>query len=164
MNIFQIIANFIRKILTPPIEDESQVDSGITIVPNPPAGQQPILKSNNTVGSSNLTAPSQSYIPPISTQPQVDVLITRQKGDSKQTPGNLLAIVQGFACSTLELPWLNNAHSISCIPDGIYKCVYTYQGDLKEYHYELQNVPDRDGIFMHEGNYFFNSEGCFCFC
>ena len=86
------------------------------------------------------------------------VTITRQTDDGKETTGILT--VGNFTCKTLERPWLNNQHMISCIPKGTYIAVWAYQGDLKEWHYTLQNVLDRDGIFMHEFNYVFQSEGC----
>ena len=29
-----------------------------------------------------------------------------------------------------------------------------------KYAYQIQNVPNRSGIFFHSGNYFFNIKGC----
>lgn len=91
---------------------------------------------------------------------KADVSLTRKKSDTKQTIGELRTGDGQFGCNTLELPDLGNQHNISCIPKGTYHCVWAYMNDLKEWHYQLQNVPNRSGIFIHEGNYFSNTNGC----
>lgn len=68
---------------------------------------------------------------------------------STETFGNLST--DGFTCHTLELGWHNNQHLISCIPPGTYLC--QWKPFHTTHHYELQNVPGRTGIFIHEGNY-----------
>ena len=69
-----------------------------------------------------------------------------------------------FSCFTLERPWKNNQPNISCIPKGAYKCVWAYHNGLKEWHYQLQNVLGRSGVFIHEGNFAsgkkVDTEGC----
>jgi hypothetical protein len=69
---------------------------------------------------------------------------------------------QIFACKTLELPWLNNQHMISCIPAGTH--VATMQPFHASHDYQLMNVPNRTGIFIHAGNYAdgveVDTEGC----
>ena len=92
--------------------------------------------------------------------PVVTVNITRNASDSKETTGQLTTSDGQFGCKTLERPNLNNQPNISCIPTGTYKCIWAYMNDLKEYHYLIQNVPNRTGIFIHEGNYYTNSLGC----
>jgi len=63
-------------------------------------------------------------------------------------------------CVTLELPWLNNQHNISCIPEGIYTAV-RYMSPKRGYEvFELTNVPDRDAIEIHVGNYPKDTDGC----
>ena len=86
--------------------------------------------------------------------------IKRGVSDSKQTIGTLTIDGSSFSCSTLERPWLNNAQDVSCIPTGTYQAVWAYQGDMKAWHYELQNVPGRDGIFIHNGNFYKDTLGC----
>jgi len=86
------------------------------------------------------------------------VTLTRTKDDGKETEGTLSCT--GFTCDTLERPWLNNQINVSCIPKGSYNCVWTFMPDLNEYHYEVQNVPGRSGIFIHEGNFVTDVEGC----
>jgi hypothetical protein len=54
-------------------------------------------------------------------------------------------------CSTIELPWNNNAPSISCIPEGKYLLVKRYSPHHK-WHLELKDVPGRQLILMHPAN------------
>ncbi len=57
-----------------------------------------------------------------------------------------------YRCKVIELPNLGNQHNISCIPEGTYDCV-------KENHptkgmvFRVLNVPGRDGILIHKGNF-----------
>lgn len=60
---------------------------------------------------------------------------------------------------TLERPWLNNKHDVSCIPAGIYTCQRINSpkhGDC----FQVMNVPDRDNIQIHKGNIEDDTEGC----
>ncbi len=64
-----------------------------------------------------------------------------------------------FQCFTLELPWVNNITSISCIPEGTYE--YFYRESPKNGHViELKDVPKRTFIQIHSGNYTRQIEGC----
>lgn len=93
--------------------------------------------------------------------PQNTVVITRTNDDGVETLGTLLAKrIDGttFSCDTLELPWKENEVDVSCIPKGNYTCkVGTFHSEQR---YELQNTSPRSGIFIHEGNYFKNTDGC----
>lgn len=107
-------------------------------------------------------------IPPIDTPPsptpapkQNKVVITRQTDNGTETLGKLVATYSDgtiFTCDTLELPWRNNSKDVSCIPKG------TYAVMVKAFHtgtrYQLNSVPGRTGIFIHEGNYYKDSLGC----
>ena len=60
---------------------------------------------------------------------------------------------------TLELPWLSNAKDKSCVPSGIYdwfKRTSPKNGAV----IELKNVPNRNYIQMHVGNYTRQTAGC----
>ena len=60
---------------------------------------------------------------------------------------------------TLELPYLDNKQSVSCIPAGYYVAKYRKSpsnGDV----IELKNVPGRSYIQIHSGNYTSQIEGC----
>lgn len=88
------------------------------------------------------------------------VTITRNNDDGKETLGTLVATNNGviFSCETLELPWKDNQHDISCIPKG------TYQVSVQAFHetsrYELSGTAPRTAIYIHEGNYYHDSLGC----
>lgn len=53
---------------------------------------------------------------------------------------------------TLELPWRDNKRNISCIPQGLYNVV-PHNTNKYPKSYRLLNVPDREGILIHEGNF-----------
>lgn len=69
---------------------------------------------------------------------------------------------QTLNCKVLELAWLNNERNKSCIPEGVYLCeMHPFYDTLM---YQLMNVPNRDAIFQHNGNYAtgrkIDTEGC----
>lgn len=65
----------------------------------------------------------------------------------------------GFRCHTLELPYLDNQSSISCIPQGTYECFKRVSGKNGNV-FELRNVVGRSYIQCHSGNYTSQIEGC----
>ena len=82
--------------------------------------------------------------------------------DPQQTEGELYVIQNGkiiYQCVTLELPWRNNARRVSCVPDGTYKCVKRTSPKYG-HHWHLLNVPNRDLILIHSGNYNHHTLGC----
>lgn len=93
---------------------------------------------------------------------KADVQITRFKDTGKETLGNLIAHKNEdtFKCVTIELSWKDNKKMISCIPKGIYQVKKVFWPRKLKSYYQVQNVPGRSGIFIHEGNFFFNYEGC----
>jgi len=60
---------------------------------------------------------------------------------------------------TLELPWRNNQDNISCIPYGIYTCK-KIKSPKFGICYEILNVPNREKILIHWGNYLKDILGC----
>lgn len=54
-------------------------------------------------------------------------------------------------CFTLELAWVGNQRSISCIPEGTYQVKKRVSAKFKD-HFELLNVRDRSFILIHPGN------------
>lgn len=54
-------------------------------------------------------------------------------------------------CYTLELPWIGNQRSISCIPEGDYQVVKRESPRFKA-HFELLDVPSRSHILIHPAN------------
>lgn len=62
-------------------------------------------------------------------------------------------------CHTLELPWLDNAQNISCIPEGVYDVVRS-TSDRFGLCYRLPFVRGRSGILFHAGNSISDTRGC----
>lgn len=62
-------------------------------------------------------------------------------------------------CVTLEKQWRDNARNISCIPSGIYSCA-PHNGAKYKNVWRLDNVPGRDGILIHAGNFESETQGC----
>ena len=56
-----------------------------------------------------------------------------------------------FQCFTIELPWLNNRHNISCIPEGRYGVSMRYTPKRKT-HILVEGVKDRALILIHPAN------------
>ncbi len=54
-------------------------------------------------------------------------------------------------CHTIELPWLNNARSRSCIAEGRYELLPRTTEKHKD-HLLVWAVPGRDGILIHPAN------------
>lgn len=84
------------------------------------------------------------------------VEITIQRTYTKeQTLGNGTLSIDGevrLRFKTLELPWLNNEKQVSCIPANQYKVVVRTSDKYKR-HLHILNVPNRDFILIHHGNY-----------
>lgn len=51
----------------------------------------------------------------------------------------------------IELPWIGNQQSISCIPEGTYLLRNRYSPRFKE-HIEVLDVPNRSYILFHPAN------------
>lgn len=84
--------------------------------------------------------------------------LRRITDDGVQTLGEL--IYNDFKCKTLEKPWKDNQSNISCVPKGLYDVKWSFFPRKLRYAYQLQNVFKRDGIFIHDGNFFFDIKGC----
>ncbi len=72
-------------------------------------------------------------------------------GISHQEPEGTPGILDEF--KTLELPWRQNVPDISRILAGTYLCTVTYSPHLGENTYELQGVPSRSDVRIHQGNW-----------
>ena len=85
------------------------------------------------------------------------ITIVRLPSDGIETLSNLVVMNDDkpvFGCASLELPWKNNATGISCIFNGIYKAMKVPATKKIPYeHILLLDVPGRDGICIHYGNY-----------
>ena len=83
--------------------------------------------------------------------PNSDAVLTRLQSDDDGTFGTLS--MAGFSCFTGELPNRDNASNISCIPKGIYECIWTYSPRMKRFTYELKLVAGRTAIRIHSANF-----------
>lgn len=63
-----------------------------------------------------------------------------------------------FAVS-LELPWKDNKRSYSCIPPQEYRCEL-HNSDSRGEVYRILDVPGRDGVLIHSGNFLSDTKGC----
>jgi len=64
-----------------------------------------------------------------------------------------------FSFATLELPYKNNNKNISCIKSGKYPISKRYSQKYG-WHWILHNVPNRELILIHVGNYPRDTKGC----
>ena len=93
-------------------------------------------------------------------------LILSRAYNENQTAGTYM-VMDGlnliYQCSCLELAWLDNQRSISCIPEGTYE-VEKYNSAKYKNAFWIKNVPDRDAILIHKGNFatgdHIDTEGC----
>lgn len=66
-----------------------------------------------------------------------------------------------FEFVTLELPWKDNERNVSCIPEGEYLVKKMPPTSKRKYQYFwVQDVPGRDSILWHPGNYTRDILGC----
>lgn len=66
-----------------------------------------------------------------------------------------------FNYKILELPWRDNKRRVSCIPEGEYVVVKMKPTEKRPYvYFWIKNVPGRDAILMHRGNYTRQILGC----
>ena len=92
----------------------------------------------------------------------VNLLVIRETFTEVSTIGNLYLNGE-WLCDTLELPYLDNQRSISCIPAGEYKVrIRTAQeSSSRNYlHLLIEDVKDRKYILVHIGNFPKDTRGC----
>lgn len=87
----------------------------------------------------------------------LEVTINRFDHSDKQTLGILN--INGNQFYTLELGWHDNEKKISCIPEGKYEVIKRWSEKYGN-HFHILNVPNRDYILIHHGNYFTDILGC----
>lgn len=83
----------------------------------------------------------------------------------KETLGSLYleenSVLSNWIAKTLELPWLQNKHNISCIPEGNYTVIKEKSSNGHQYpHFRVINVPNRNGILWHKITYVKDLRGC----
>jgi hypothetical protein len=80
-----------------------------------------------------------------------------ERGASTDSGTFGIAKMGALTWHSLELPWRDNAHGISCIPAGIYRATWIDAAELGAPHlgmvYHVLNVPGRTGILLHKANW-----------
>ena len=92
----------------------------------------------------------------------INLLLIRDTFTKESTIGELFINGERI-CDTLENPWQDNQRNISCIPEGVYpvRLRLPRESATRDYiHLLVQDVPDRDWILFHRGNYPYQSQGC----
>jgi hypothetical protein len=88
--------------------------------------------------------------------------VISRRYDTNETLG-MLWVVDGikllYRCKCLELAWVNNQQKVSCIPEGVYDVV-KFNSQAKGKVFLLLNVPGREGIEIHAGNFLRDTLGC----
>lgn len=87
----------------------------------------------------------------------MSLTLYRYFDDGEKTFG-LLFYGDKFVSDTLEKPWRDNAHDVSCIPLGSYEIEHAVHSHGEVY--EVKNVPNRTNIMLHPFNYSHQSRGC----
>lgn len=85
---------------------------------------------------------------------KANLLIIRDQFTDKSVLGKLYFNSE-FYGHTLELAWNDNKKRVSCIPKGVYevKKRHTEKSKYKYEHLHILDVPNREMILMHIGNY-----------
>lgn len=81
--------------------------------------------------------------------------ILSRRYETDQTFGKLVLFDKDnvlLICDTLELKWMGNIKNLSCIPEGDYKVTKIIRPDGRN-GLHILNVPKRDAILIHTGNY-----------
>jgi len=92
----------------------------------------------------------------------INLLLIRKTFTDKSTLGELFLNGERM-CDTLENPWINNERNISCIPEGEYpvRLRLPRESGTRDYlHLLVQEVPNRDWILFHRGNFPKDTSGC----
>ena len=92
----------------------------------------------------------------------INLLLIRDTFSKDSTIGELFINGERF-CDTLENPWLDNQRNISCIPEGEYpvRLRLARESASRDYlHLLVQDVPNRDYILFHRGNFPKDTRGC----
>lgn len=93
---------------------------------------------------------------------KANLLIVRDQFTDKSTLGKLY-LNGNFYGHTLELAWLDNKKNVSCIPKGVYDVIKRNPEESSSYKYQhllIENVPNRNFILFHIGNYPKDTKGC----
>lgn len=82
----------------------------------------------------------------------IKVTIHRDEESDQGTFGTWMMASPQFSCKTAELPWKDNKVGKSRIPAGTYLAQLNTHSKFGQV-YKLQNVPNRDDVEIHNGNF-----------
>lgn len=92
-----------------------------------------------------------------------ELILIRIHQSAYQTIGGFMIFDKNHNCvfkgKSLELPYIKNKRQISCIPIGTYACRKMVHPNFGKC-FQVYNVDNRDGIFIHVGNYHNQIKGC----
>ena len=92
----------------------------------------------------------------------INLLLIRDTFSKESTIGELFLNGERI-CDTLENSWQDNQRNISCIPEGVYpvRLRLPRESASRDYlHLLVQEVPNRDFILVHRGNFPSQTQGC----
>ena len=92
----------------------------------------------------------------------INLLLIRDTFSKESTIGELFLNGERI-CDTLENSWQDNQRNISCIPEGVYpvRLRLPRESGTRDYlHLLVQEVPNRDFILVHRGNFPSQTQGC----
>tara|TARA_B110000459_G_C16103986_1_gene270825 strand:- start:82 stop:486 length:405 start_codon:yes stop_codon:yes gene_type:complete len=92
----------------------------------------------------------------------INLLLIRDTFSKESTIGELFLNGERI-CDTLENPWQDNQRNVSCIPEGVYpvRLRTARESATRDYlHLLVQEVPNRDFILVHRGNFPSQTQGC----
>lgn len=81
----------------------------------------------------------------------MNALLVREDQSDQGTFGRIVA--KALTLFTGELPWRENQSSISCVPAGTYRAVFTHSPRFGRHLYLVAPVPSRTGIRVHPANF-----------
>ena len=86
--------------------------------------------------------------------------LTRYEYAANATYGRITDGANAHVYETLELPWLNNARKVSCIPLGEYACHRRWSPRHHIDLFEIGGVEGRTAIEIHPANFSRELLGC----
>lgn len=89
----------------------------------------------------------------------MEILVQRFNYSENSVIGRL-ALDGSHFCFTLERPWKNNQHEVSCILPGRYPVTIRYSPHWNAPMPHVENVPGRSEIMLHPANWVSQLLGC----
>lgn len=86
--------------------------------------------------------------------------LSRIAQDERETRGLLSDEESRKIAVTLELPWKDNQHDVSCVPAGTYQAKRIFSPKHGFFVFCLQDVPNRANVEIHPGNTPKDTLGC----